>query len=147
MKEFNSLRDFARHLRRVAARTPAAVERMTDRIAASIEKEAKGELGAYQSEEYPFDAWAPLTDGTKKDRVRKGYTPDDPGLRSGEMRDSIGHLTDRNEAVVGSRSDLLVWFEQGTIHQPPRSVLGIAAVRSKERAQTIIAAELQRLFR
>lgn len=120
---------------------------MTDRIASRIEKDAKGELGTYQSEEYPFDAWASLADSTKKDRVRKGYTPDDPGLRSGEMRDSIGHLTDRNEAVIGSRSDHLVWFEQGTLNQPPRSVLGLAAVRSRERAQTIIESELQRLFR
>lgn len=147
MKEFNSLRDFARHLRRVAARTPAAVERITEKMATGIELEAKAELGTYQSEAYPFDAWAPLAESTKQDRVRKGYTPDDPGLRSGEMRDSIGHLTDRDQAVIGSRSDHLVWFEQGTRNQPPRSVLGLSAVRYKAKALPIIQAELQRLFR
>jgi hypothetical protein len=44
------------------------------------------------------------------------------------MRESIEHVVGKHEAVVGSNSENLEWFELGTPRQPPRSVLGIAAV-------------------
>lgn len=97
-----------------------------------VEKEAKSEIGHYQSGGGQFAPWAELADYTKDERVRLGFSENDPGLRNGDMRDSIGHKIDvpilgHAEAVVGSNDDHLVWFELGTPHQPPRSVLGLAA--------------------
>lgn len=34
-------------------------------------------------------AWAPLSPATQDDRVAKGFTPDDPLLRTGALRDAI----------------------------------------------------------
>jgi hypothetical protein len=110
-----------------------------EKAAKVVEAEAKREIGEYQAGAGPFAAWAELADYTKEDRLKRGYTENDPGLRTGEMRDGIGHAVHGSEAVVGSNDDKLVWFELGRAGvnggepQPPRSVLGIAAVhKSKE---------------
>jgi hypothetical protein len=99
-----------------------------EKAAKVVEAEAKKEIGSYQSAAGPFVAWRDLADSTKDDRVKKGFPEDEPGLRTGEMRDSIEHVVGEREAVVGSNDDHLVWFELGTDKQPPRSVLGLAAV-------------------
>src|SRR5690348_1384126 len=54
-----------------------------------IAKDARDKLGHYQGEVGPYPAWAPLSPSTQADRVAKGYTPNDPLLRSGDLRDSI----------------------------------------------------------
>jgi hypothetical protein len=93
-----------------------------------VEKEAKKEIGHYQDAAPPFVGWAELADSTKEDRVNQGFSENEPGLRTGEMRESIDHVVGEREAVVGSNSENLERFELGTSRQPPRSVLGIAAV-------------------
>lgn len=99
-----------------------------------VEAEAKHELGTYQGAAGPFDAWPALAESTKAQRVAQGYSADEPGLRSGAMRDSIEHtVISHEEAEVGSNDDHLFWFELGTSKQPPRSVLGIAAIHSEEK--------------
>lgn len=95
-----------------------------------VEKRAKDKIGTYQGEAGQFAGWAELTDFTKRDRVSQGYSENDPGLRSGEMRDSIEHKVQDGVAYVGSDDDKLVYFELGTSKQPPRSVLGGAAVEA-----------------
>ncbi len=107
-----------------------------------IEERVKADLGTYQDAAGPFPAWAALAEATKEDRVRQGYTPDDPGLRSGEMRDSIGHTVHGREADIGSDDPKLVFFEEGTIKQPPRHVLGGAAFRSAPEVAELIGGEL-----
>lgn len=102
-----------------------------ERVGRAVEAEAKREIGTYQAGGGPFAAWAELADSTKEDRVKQGFTPNDPGLRSGEMRDSIGHAADHEGVVIGSDDDKLVWFELGTAKQPPRSVLGLAVVHKE----------------
>jgi len=94
-----------------------------------VQREAKAELGHYQEEAGPFPAWAELADATKDDRVRQGYTENDPGLRSGEMRDSIQHIVDGHEAHIGSDDEHLFFFELGTVKQPPRPVLAGSLIR------------------
>ena len=106
-----------------------------EKVAVVVEKRAKEKIGEYQDQTGPFIAWPELEDATKEDRVRQGYTEDDPGLRSGQMRDSIEHVVRDSEAQIGSNDDKLVFFELGTIHQPPRSVLGGAVV---EKMDTIL---------
>ena len=92
-----------------------------------IEDRSKEKIGEYQGNQGPFSAWPELADATKEDRVRQGYSENDPGLRNGEMRASIEHKVIGHEGHVGSDDDKLLWFELGTDKQPARSVLGGSA--------------------
>ena len=106
-----------------------------------VEDEAKRVIGTYDY------SWPSLADATKEDRLKKGFSEDEPGLRTGEMRDSIEHKVvgtagilrqHESKAYVGSDSDKLVWFEAGTKSQPPRPVLmGAGMHKHKEVAQKL----------
>ncbi len=119
MQEF-SLLGFIEHLGKLGVEVVEAEHEAMERAAKVVEREAKSEIGEYQdSNTGPFPAWAELADATKDDCVRLGFTENDPGERTGEMRDSIGHvvrtpLFGEAEAVVGSDDDDLVYFEAGT---------------------------------
>ena len=122
--------------------------RALERAARVVEKEAKAEIGDYQGAAGPFAAWAPLAERTVADRVAKGFTPDDPLLRTGHLRDSIGHSVEMSpgitsgHAVVGSKEDIAVWQELGTSRIPARSFLGGAAVRKTHEVVKIIGGGL-----
>jgi hypothetical protein len=126
MKEF-SIEGFSAQLETLAAGMPVLEEQMLANIGVKVTLAAKDKIGDYQPDVGPFEAWQSLADTTKEDRVRKGYSEDDPGLRSGEMHDSIQYAVLANEVYIGSDDDRLLWFELGTDKQPPRSVLGGAA--------------------
>lgn len=138
MKEFSNLLDFAVHLATTAVAVRVAEHGALDRAAAIIEKDAKNRLGTYQQESGPFAAWAPLTESTMADRVHQGYTPNDPELRSGALRDSISRTVEGREAAVGSTSEVMVYQELGTPTIPPRPALGPAAFENRERIQKAI---------
>jgi hypothetical protein len=92
-----------------------------------VEREAKDALGTYDY------GWPQLAPSTQEQREKQGYTPNDPGLRRGDMQASIGHTVEGDTAHVGSDDDNLVYFELGTSKQPPRSDLAKAAMtREKE---------------
>ena len=98
-----------------------------------VEDEAKRVIGTYDY------GWADLADATQDDRVRKGYAPDDPLLRRGELRDSIEHqVPNQHAGYVGSDLDIAVYQEMGTRTIPPRSFLaGAAAHKGQEIASKI----------
>jgi len=98
-------------------------------IVKEIEEAAKEEIGVYQPAYGPFEAWAQLAESTKADRVRQGYTEDDPLLRSGELRDSIESEVIGLAAIVGTKSQIGFWQEVGTENIPPRPFIGPAYVR------------------
>jgi len=135
-----TLAGFITHLTAVQALVSASSRSALEQAAKVVEREAKAEVGKYQAQAGPFVGWAELAQSTKDDRVRKGFSENEPGLRTGQMRDSIGHAVGRNEAVVGSNDDKMVWFELGTPKQPPRSVLGIAAVHKGPEVARILGA-------
>ena len=140
MMEFNLL-GFAEHLGKLVIAEAIETEHMLTTAAEVIEKEAKAEIGHYQSAAGPFAAWAELADSTKNDRVSKGFPENDPLLRTGEMRDSIEHTVRGREAHVGSDNDKAVWQELGTGHIPPRSFLGGAAFRKAPEVAEKIGAD------
>lgn len=143
MKEFRSAAGFAAHLTRLIPAAVLAEERGLDSAAAIIEREAKQEIGHYQRDNTgPFAQWAELADRTKEQRLDLGFTENDPGYRTGEMRDSISRTVRLNEAVVGSNDDHLVWFELGTSKQPPRSALGLAAYRKAGQAASLVGSHV-----
>jgi hypothetical protein len=133
-----SLVDFMAHLAHFEHRLHADSTKAMDRVAKIVEREAKKELGHYQDAAAPFAGWADLAVSTQDDRVKQGFSADEPGLRTGEMRDGIGHTSDHESAVVGSNDDKMVYFELGTDKQPPRSVLGTAVVHKEHDIKAIV---------
>jgi phage gpG-like protein len=142
--EFQSLGAFSAHLARLATQAPAVDRHILKSGARAIQKDAQARIGSYQDAEGPFPAWANLAEATVDDRLRKGFTPDDPLLRTGDMRKSIETHVEGNEASIGSRSPIALYQEQGTSTIPPRPFLGPAAHHLKatigpEAALTIVA--------
>jgi HK97 gp10 family phage protein len=85
--------------------------------------EARRVIGTYDL------GWPQLKESTQADRERKGYPPNEPLLRSGELRDSIEYTIKEpgRLAEVGSNSDIAVYQELGTSTIPARSFLAGAA--------------------
>jgi len=136
------LAGFIGHVATVGIAVKAAEGRALKKAAVIVEAEAKREIGTYQGAIGPLPAWAPLAEATQADRVRQGFSPDEPLLRTGEMRDSIGHAVGDGVAVVGSNSDKAVWQEMGTEKIPPRSFLGGAALRELPEVARAMAGEV-----
>lgn len=131
------VKQFAGVLEKLAV--PALARVALDAAAKSIEAEAKAEIGTYQrSNMGPYEPWAELKDATKAERERLGFTPNDPLLRTGGLRDSISREVHGLEAAVGSTSDVMVYQEMGTRTIPPRPVLGLAASRKTEDVLRIV---------
>ncbi len=139
-----SLDAFVRHLAGLGAEVRQAEQRGLRGAAEAIKAEARDMLGTYQGAAGPFPAWAELTDATKADRARKGYTPNDPLLRSGEMRDSIETKVGDRRAAIGSNSEIAVYQELGTRNMPARPFLGPAGFKLSEDVAQAIAREVAR---
>ena len=120
-REFGSIGEFVKFFKEAAseARIMEARNIALETAASWIEDEAKRVIGTYE-----FD-WPQLAASTQADRTRKGFAPNEPLLRSGEMRDSITHeiTVPGEEAIIGSDSDVAVYQELGTTTIPPRPFL------------------------
>nr|WP_321985331.1 hypothetical protein [uncultured Lichenicoccus sp.] len=137
MTDFSIL-GFVEHIAAMTIEIEHETHDALEEAARIVEREAKDAIGTYQDDAGQFAAWAELADATKEDRLRQGYTENDPGLRSGAMRDSIEHVVQGHTAQIGSDDQNLVFFELGTARQPPRSVLGGAAYRSGHEVAEVI---------
>ncbi len=127
----NSFADLAARLSRMA--NPGGDKAYLEAVGSKIEKDAKEIIGHYQrSDTGPFPEWKELATSTKADRVSQGFTPNDPLLRTGALRDSIGHEVRGHSVAVGSDLDIAIYQEMGTETIPPRPFLRIAAFRSKK---------------
>lgn len=137
MMEFNIMESILK-MAEVVVAVEHEAHKALEAAARVVEHEAKEEIGHYQDAVGPFAQWAELADSTKDQRVRMGFSENDPLLRTGELRDSIGHEVDGRNAVVGSTSDIAVYQELGTARIPPRSFLGGAAARKESDVVDII---------
>lgn len=133
-----TLAEMALNLVTAEARMLVSLEHGLEKVAAKIDQAAKDKIGEYQAANGMHDAWPELADSTKADRLRQGYTENDPLLRSGELRDSISHETKGLEAAIGSTSDIAVYQELGTDKIPPRPFLGSAAYEHMDDVKKII---------
>lgn len=70
-----------------------------------------------------------------------------PWLRSGVLRDSIGHEADDSGAVVGSSDPVAVFQEVGTGRDRPRPFLSPVAERDGEAVARSIGAAIAEMFR
>lgn len=133
MKDFSSPGQFARHLAKLAAVGHEVTHLAADKCGKVIENSAKAEIGFYQKQHGPFPAWEELADSTEADKARNGYPIEAPLLRTGAMQKSISHTTHGNDVVIGSTDKKMVYHEFGTLHIPPRPVLGPAMYMNKDR--------------
>jgi phage gpG-like protein len=140
MRTFDNFSSFALHLGVIVAANEIKTHESLKVATEYLEKKIKDRFGNYlRTDEGAFEKWKELAPATKADRVRKGYTPNDPLLRSGELRDSIQSEVRGLEAVIGSDSDIMVWQELGTSRIPARSVLGAEAYMAKDKIAEFVA--------
>ncbi|MFI4954872.1 MAG: hypothetical protein ACHP9Y_03055 [Gammaproteobacteria bacterium] len=129
MKEFKSLKSFARHLEKCIAKFPEYEKKTALFFGEILEKEAKDKIGHLQAAAGPFSEWAELAESTKRDKERLGYVYNseyNPEYRTGELKDSIhfAYFAALREIVLGSDSEIMVYQELGTKYIPPRSMIG-----------------------
>lgn len=142
MREFADVATFAAHLLTLNAAIEESTHRGLEKVAKIIERDAKSQIGHYQPEVGPFQDWAPLAESTEKEKARLGYPANAPLLREGDLRESIEHEVQGQEAVVGSKSEIAEYQEFGTSTIPPRPFIGPAAFKNKEAIQHILGASL-----
>lgn len=146
MKEFKTLSGFAAHLTKLAAFGHEVTDHIAEEGAGLIRNAAKAKLGAYQGPVGPFPAWAPLAAVTIEERLILGFTPNDPLLRSGQLREAIQVSMRAGGATVGVAhgphvepggkvedvGEIALRMEVGG-RTPPRPFLGPAAFESKQK--------------
>lgn len=142
MKEFGSLLDMSHEFALLAPTMALELHHGLRKVAVKVENTAKSEFGTYQEEVGAFPGWPELAEATKDDRVRQGFSENEPLLRTGELRDSIEHQVEGLEAVIGSPDERMAWHEFGTAKMPARPVLGPAVVRNKSAIEKLVGAAL-----
>ena len=130
MREF-SLAGFVAFLPSLALEVEHANHSALEKAAQIVEEEAKRVIGTYDYN------WPPLAESTLKNKAA-----DTPLLETGEMRDSIEHVSDHKEAQIGSNNDKAVWQELGTKTIPPRSFLAGALQHKAEEVVEIIGRDI-----
>ena len=138
MQEFQSFGLFGKHLAKVAAIGESVTHEAAKAGAQHIANAAKDRIGEYQDATGPYPAWVNLAPATVLDRIAKGFSPDDPLLRSGELRDSIKVVAEGNVAGAVSDDMVALYQEMGTATIPPRPFLGPAGYNSKKGIERVM---------
>jgi hypothetical protein len=139
-----TLASFAAHLKDVSddieERNKEALRKACD----MVRDEAKRLIGTYDAGD-----WAQLMKATQKERVRLGYPPNEPLLRSGALRDSIVSeiLIEGHWGQVGSDNPVARWMELGTSTVPPRSFLMTAYLRKEQEIADLFGDQVVLAFR
>ena len=90
-RKFRDIGAFIRHLEAMPGEIAKAETVGLFAAGEMLVKEVRKELGVYQDSEMgPFPDWAELANRTKDDRVKAGYSENEPGLASGDMMRSYG---------------------------------------------------------
>lgn len=147
MKEFTSFDSFAKHMNKVVSQYNEREYKSLNFLGSILEEEAKNKIGHLQKGGGQFDDWKPLAESTKADKERLGYVFNDeynPLYRTGELKNSIGHVVNRvaHTLYVGSSSEIAVYHEFGTKHIPERSFLGLTFFKAKYEIQHVLASFL-----
>lgn len=138
MKAWGDFAQFAAHLLTLEAKVALELHHALKQAAVAVEHTAQAEFGHYQPAVGQFEKWVPLAESTRVDRVRQGYSADEPLLRSGALRDSVTHEVSALEAVIGSADEVMLYQELGTEKIPPRAVLGPALVRNRKKIKKLL---------
>lgn len=140
-RTFNSVGALANFMEGIANSLPQAQHAALDEASTFLLEKVKAIPGNYQSD----PVWPPLAEATVEDRVRKGFTPDDPLRRTGEFAESFDkHVDSPTRAEVGSNDERTGMVEYGTKRMPPRPVLGAAKVQHDKVMIEIVGRRIQR---
>ena len=138
--KFSSLGSLAAHLATIEADMKLTEEVCVEKACRMVEKEAKTAIGTYR-----FD-WPRLEPETVARKARG----DTPLLETGELRDSIEHVVEREGAevvgYVGTNDPIAKYHELGTRHIPPRSFLGEAAMRQEHKIHKMMERTIAATF-
>lgn len=133
VKQYKSLDAFSKQMNRVNKKFTQRENIFLNLIGKFIKVEARKIIGSESVPGY-YDEWPELAEATKADKERLGFDFNadyNPLLRTGTMRDSIEYQIQPHQVYIGSPSDILVYQEIGTVHIPPRPVLGLAMYKEK----------------
>lgn len=133
-RTFNNINAFVLFLRQAATTQEQHMHEGLEKTGLLVEKAAKAAIGHYGD-----NNWQQLAESTQADRSRKGFAPNDPLLRTGEMRDSISHHVSGHIVTVGSDSNKAMWQELGTNRIPPRPFIVPAMHKHGEEAARDVA--------
>jgi hypothetical protein len=131
---FEGLTALARHAGTLSMKLNRAGTAATRHLGKTVLERTRAKFGHYQTGAGPFPGWPGLKLSTVLERIRLGFTPDDPLERTGALRDSYRMETDNHIVEVGSESKVALGQEEGIPSHgvPARSTLGIAYVESEE---------------
>jgi hypothetical protein len=133
MKKFTSLTKFAEYLSKLEPIGDEHKIAALEVIGKYVKEKAQSKFGVPQNGDGKFPAWPEdLADSTQAQRVKLGFTPNDPLYRNGELMNSIDYKVEPNKLQVGSANPIMEWQEFGTATIPPRPVLGAAMYESVE---------------
>ena len=145
MTQFSSFADMASHVGRAAASLPAGIAAALAATGEAAASQAREKMGIYQDGVGPFPAWPELASSTQIERVELGFSANEPLLRTGELRDSIGFAVNALSVTIGSPLDKAVKMELGDpgASVPARPFLGPAmweeSLRAGQRIKIAIA--------
>lgn len=132
----NSLADGAAFFTGLSIKIDRANKKAVEKACRIIRDEAKRVLGTYDY------GWTPLAEST----IARKATGDSPGLETGAMRKSVKFSVDGTTmnwvGTVGTSDPHALWFELGTIHMPPRSFLGGAAMQKEHEVKQILGHDM-----
>ena len=132
-----NLEQLAVRLTTVTVQVDHVLESAIEQACVVLERSAKSAIGTYRF------GWQELAESTQKERVRLGYTADEPLLRTGDLRDSYQHNSDSHEGYVGSDDPRAAWMEWGTRKMPARPVLWGALVECESEITGIVGKGIQ----
>lgn len=140
--------EFAAYLRAVSVRVEPNLAMAVEVTTHAAAETARGYIGHYQGAAGGYPAWAPLAPSTLREKERLGYAPpDNPLLRTGDMRDSIVSEAESLVGRFGSDSKIALYQEMGTSRGiPPRSFIGRAAHENISTFEEQILAAAERIF-
>ena len=137
--------EFARKLQWAAVRARTEIDIPTEAVVEAAAEKARTAIGTYAY------GWPQLAASTQADRAARGYAANEPLLRTGEMRGSIGHMAQLSaegaEGVIYSTDEIAVFQELGTSRGiPPRSFLMASLLRCDPEIEAAFTAFVVSLF-
>lgn len=142
MKQFKSFDAFTKHIEKIPLQYDEKELKTLIFLGIYLQNMMKDKIGHLQQGAGEFETWEPLAESTIADKKRLGYVYNDeynPLLRTGELRDSIKYTASKNNLVLGSDDQNMVYQEMGTKNIPPRSVMGLTMFKEKKHIVGVLA--------
>jgi hypothetical protein len=131
--------EFMLLLGRAAAKVKLELVVPTETVMTVIALEAKDAIGTYDF------GWPQLSPFTQADRASRGFSPNEPLKRTGELQESVVGEAEIAAygavGVVGSADPVAVFHEFGTKNMPARAIFSTAMLRGIEEVGSKVYAE------